>query len=646
MIYRLKYSFFVLLFTLCTVNAQDKKIQKANESFNRYEFTKAIAEYEELVENGTNSAEIYRNLGDANYLNATYGEAAKWYELLGSTGDDALDVEHVYRYANSLRSVQRYKASDKILQQLNKLEIQASGSAGSMGDYMSQIKKRFGSYTIKNIEINSTESDFAPSFRLDGLIFSTARDTSGVSKNIHNWNKKRFLDLYRATRDDEGGFSNITRFSSELNSKLHESSTAFTKDGRTVYFTRNKAKRNGFGRDKKGISRLKLYKASFKSGKWKNIQELPFNRDGYSVAHPTLNEMEDKLYFASDIEGTKGQSDIFVIDINSDGSYGAPKNLGVNINTGGRETFPYVTDADILYFASDGHPGLGGLDVFAVDLKNVETSKIVNLGEPLNSVEDDFSFIIGSENKRGYFASNRDGGMGSDDIYAFTELKPIDTKCLSSLSGIVKEKRTSSIISNSHVLLIDENGLTLAETESDSKGAFMLQRKCTISNFSIVASKETYEPERKSFEQGKGKADVQNITLLLDRIDTGAMVGTDLAKYLKIAPIYFDSDKSFIREDAKLVLATIINYMNTYPNAKIEVRSHTDSRASSTYNEALSEKRAKETVAYVMAQGIASSRIIGNGFGESQLINPCNDITKCSEENHQRNRRSEFIVIE
>ncbi len=628
--------------TLTFVNAQDKKLRKAHDSFERFEYNRAIHQYERLVASGTTSSKIFQNLADANYLNANYEEAAKWYSKLVKTVDDALDVERLYRYANSLRSINDFKGANSVFEQLQILKGKANEI--DLGQSMKEIQEQFGSFEIKNMNINSAASDFAPSFRLDGIVFSTGRDTSGISKDVHQWNKKRFLNLYTATDFKSEGFSNVQRFSDKLNTRLHESSTAFTKDGKTVYFTRNKEKGNNFGRDSEGISRLKLYRAFFKNGKWRDIEELPFNAEGKSVAHPTLNNAEDKLYFASDIEGTVGQSDIFVVDIHADGTFGSPKNLSENINTIARETFPYVDKNDILYFASDGHPGLGGLDVFAVDLKNIDSSKIVNLGEPLNSTADDFSFIMNSETKKGYFASNREGGEGDDDIYALTEVKPIDTRCFSDLSGTVYDKDTNKIVPNATVTLLDAEGKTITETKSNAEGKFTLLAECNQYDHVIVATKEAYEADRKTITTER--EDIADITLLLTLLNKGAPIGTDLAKYLSIKPIYFDFNKSVIREDAQEILKKILAYLDEYPDAKVEVRSHTDSRASTEYNMALSQRRAKATVDYLVSKGVNPSRIRGVGFGESQLTNDCANSIKCSEEKHQRNRRSEFILVE
>lgn len=636
------YPILATLFLVFVVQGQDRRERRAKTSFENYEFIKAIRNYENLVKKGTTSPEIYRNLGDANYFNANYSEAAKWYGLVSENDTEPLGTEHMYRYANSLGSIKNYEASSAVLRKIYERNGEKMGV--TFEGFKRSIEEKQGSYEIENIAINSIESDFAPSFRLDGIVFSTARDSSIIYNSTHNWNKKRFLNLYMATRTEEGRFRRIMRFSDKLNTRLHESSTAFTQDGKTVYFTRNREKGKTFGRDSKGISRLKLYSAVFEDGKWRRIQQLPFNQEGYSVAHPALNKAEDKLYFTSDIEGTQGQSDIFVVDIHPDGSFGVPKNLGAKINTGGRETFPYVTEDDILYFASDGHPGLGGLDIFAVDLKTIESSRIVNLGEPLNSVADDFSFIINPNTKKGYFASNRAGGMGSDDIYALTELKALDTRCFIHLAGVVKDKETDAFIQNTTVTLLDGNGSIRDETHSDANGEYALTTECQETDYVLVASKDGYASDKRTISMGT--MDFSNIVLHLVPEDNGTPIGTDLTKHLGTNPIYFDFNTSYLRHDAKMILEKIIAYLNTYPKAKVEIRSHTDSRGHRAYNKVLSQKRARETLNYLLSKDISITRVSSVGMGESQLTNRCDGTIKCTEKEHRKNRRSEFILVE
>ncbi|WP_339729157.1 OmpA family protein [Maribacter stanieri] len=475
-------------------------------------------------------------------------------------------------------------------------------------------------------------------------MFSTARDSGLLSKNVHKWNNGSFLNLYKAAQDNQGNFTNVDKLSKKLNKKTHESSTAFTKDGNTMYFTRNNSDDGKFERDEDGVSRLKIYKATKENGEWNNIEELPFNGDSYSVAHPTLNNDESKLYFASDMPGTKGESDIYVVDINKDGTFSTPKNLGDRINTESRETFPFVTESDKLYFSSDGHPGLGGLDVFATDLKN-ERGEVFNIGRPLNGEEDDFSYIINEETKKGFFASNRKGGQGNDDIYSFIEMTPLDFTCHTAITGIVKDQKTNALLTDASVIVYDKDNKVVSSSQTDASGVFEMEGNCSEGAYKVVATKADYEDSTKTFNTEKSE-DVTRIEVMLVQLDNGAPIGTDLAKYLNIEPIYFDFDKYFIREDAKISINKVLAYLNEYPNVNVQVRSHTDSRANDAYNMTLSANRAKATADYLIEAGIPSNRISYEGYGETELTNGCSNDVLCSKENHQFNRRSEFIVVE
>jgi len=276
-----------------------------------------------------------------------------------------------------------------------------------------------GAYTVQPTTLNSKFTDFAPAFYKEGLVFSTARDTGRITKHVSVEYDQAFSNLYEVNKGDES--TNATKFTRILNTKAHESSATFSKDGTVMYFTRNNFKK-GFKKDKEGKSRLQILKALFVDGKWGAITSIAHNNESYSVAHPALNKEGTKLYFASDMPGTYGESDIFSSDIANDGSLGVPVNMGPIINSNKRETFPFVADDNRLYFASDGHNSNGGLDVFVTNLTlNGEVASVLKLDNNINSVNDDFSFIINSNTKQGYFASNRNGGMGSDDIYMFEE---------------------------------------------------------------------------------------------------------------------------------------------------------------------------------------------------------------------------------
>ncbi len=634
---------FLLLFSISF--AQDAKIKKAENKFDDYAYTNAIDAYEQLVEKGYGDEEIFKNLGDANYKNARYDAAADWYSRLFKLEDVQVDTDYMYRYAQTLKSMKEYEASDTWMQKFEaaKASDRRAKKFKENQDYLDKIEAQSGRYDVKTLSINSSQSDFAPSFNGEQLVFSTARDSGFASKRIHQWNNGAFLNLYTSDPSESGDYNSSSKLASAINKKTHESSTAFTKDGTTVYFTRNNSNNGNFSRDEEGVSRLKIFRAKLDDGVWKDIIELPFNGDDYSAAHPTLNADETKLYFASDMVGSIGQSDIFVVDLNDDGSIGVPKNLGNTINTEGRETFPHLTPSNTLYFASDGHPGLGGLDVFATKIDNLDNLFIVNVGKPVNSEQDDFSFIINESTKKGFFASNRDGGMGSDDIYRFIENEEINLVCSTSVTGVVLDQETGNPLSDALVVIFDSKNELVAETKSSADGSFMLQGDCRDGDYTVVASKEEYNKGDKMFAVVSGN-DTEDVRVGLEKTIKRATPGTDLIAFLNLNPIYFDLDKADIRPDASRTMTQVIQYMKQFPDIKVQVRSHTDAKASDSYNMRLSKRRAKNTVAYLLANGIDEGRISGEGFGETQLTNECNTRESCEDGRHQKNRRSIFVV--
>lgn len=641
------YILFMNMLLICSImTGQSKKTTKAKTDFKSYAYAEAIEIYEQLIKEGYKSEEIYSNLGDSYYQKADYNAAAHWYGELFNLENISLDSEYMYRYAQTLKSLGDYESSDSWM---NKFSVSNPNDIRVIKykadtDYLENIKRNSSRYEIKNLPINSTASDFAPSFFGKELVFSTARDSGRISKNLHKWNNRPFSNLYSAKLLENGSYANAERLSKKLNKKTHETSTIFTKDGTTVYFTRNNSKNGNFARDKNGLSRLKVYRGTLRDGEWEDIMELPFNSDDYSVAHPTLSPDEKKLYFASDMPGTFGQSDIFVVDINADGTFGTPKNLGSDINTESRETFPHVTQENVLYFASDGHPGLGGLDIFATRINDMNNFYIVNVGEPVNSKQDDFSFIIDEESRKGFFASNRDGGIGSDDIYSFNEVEEIVLSCNPLIEGVVKDKDSREPLVGAEIILFSSTNEIIAKTISGEGGVFKLKSSCIDGEFKVVGTKNDFENGEEFFTIFNLE-DKIGLEVVLAKVVEQPTVGTDLIKYLNLSPIYFDLDKSEIRPDAVASLNKVIEFIKEYPTIKIDVRSHTDASASDQYNIKLSERRAKATIAYLVANGIGEDRLSGQGFGETQLLNDCVTKAECNDDQHQINRRSEFIVV-
>jgi outer membrane protein OmpA-like peptidoglycan-associated protein len=401
--------------------------------------------------------------------------------------------------------------------------------------------------------------------------------------------------------------------------------------------------------DEVGVNRLQLYRATLsEDGSWDEIHKIHFNSEEYSVAHPALNLTGKKLYFASDMPGTFGQSDIFVVDVNDDGTLGDPENLGASINTEGQESFPFMNTNGDLFFASTGFPGLGGLDVFKsegldqiVTTSNNRSFPIENIGKPVNSIADDFGYYENLVTKRVYFSSNREGGKGSDDIYTFEV-----PECEQLVAGTVQDKETDELIPNATVILFDGEGNELDRKTVGADAAFEFELDCE-KEYLIRGDMATYASDEKRFTTPNRKQELQ-LQLLLEKDEVKVEPCADLAKLLDIPIIYFDFDKFNIRYDAEVELQKVLAVLNKYPTMTIDVRSHTDCRASMAYNETLSENRAQSTRQYLIDKGIDAGRITAKGYGESRLVNDCGceptNESSCSEEEHQLNRRSEFIV--
>ena len=614
--------------------AQKGKISSAVKNYENLSYIESRNKLLELANKKDVSPEVIEKLANAFYFNGEMKDASFWYEKLMAF-KLSTDPENYFRYAQALKAEERYEESDQTLKSFALIRPEDSRVKEflSKTNYIDAINEMSDEFELLNLDINTKYSDFGTSTYNDHLIFASSRD---LDEKIYNWNGQPYLDLFEL---NENG--SVTEVNGDVNTKYHESSTAFTKDGKTAYFTRNNFFKGKFKRNNEKINGLKIYKATLVDSVWANIESLPFNNDQYNVAHPALSVDEKKLYFASDMFGSQGASDIFVVDINDDGTYGEPINLGPTINTEGRENFPFVSDKDILYFSSDGHIGLGGLDVFKVEIDKLKRSNSVihNMGKPINSPKDDFGYIVNETTGKGYISSNRAGGKGDDDIYSF-----VKQACSKAISGTVINKRTQQILTNADVFVYDSSRNLLHTLKSDDFGKFAFKLGCKEKTYLIEAKKEKYKDDFIDFSVKPNEAAELKLELKLD--PEAAKIGTDLALLLNLNPIYFDYDKSFIRPDAEIELAKVINYMRNYPNVKIDVRSHTDSRGRDAYNWALSNRRNKSTIAYIIKKGgISANRITGQGYGETRLTNRCSNGVKCSAEEHQDNRRSEFIVV-
>lgn len=660
----------IIVFTIALLCAsfsfsQKKQVEKANKEFDKYSYIDARDIYLKVVEDGYDSAEILKKLGDTYYYNGDYDNASKWYTKLIDKYPGETEAKYFYRAAQSLKSIDQYEESDKLM-----TAYSAMGGKGLIvknfeddPEYLKTIAFKAKDYELEKVSVNTEYSDFGPSYNGNKLVFaSNSKKTEGTK--IYSWNELPFLDLFEADMDAEGKLSNVTPLNGDINTAYHESSTAFTKDGTTVYFTRNNFFKGKKGKDKNKTIRLKLYRATISGDTfWTNIVELPFNSKEYSVAHPTLSVDEKKLYFSSDMPGTLGESDMWYVTILGDNTYGSPVNLGPSINTEARETFPFISEKNILYFSSDGRSGLGGLDIFMTPLEeNGKTGTITNLGEPVNSKLDDFGFIIKEEKKIGYLSSNRNGEGGSvaDEIYRVQE------KCVITIKGLVIDKNTKALIPQAEVILYDSNNKILDRVTVGDDAAFAFDAVECEQQYRVTGTKQNYTPAE---ELVKTPSTSLELELNLELTPENPCPPNDLGCRLCLQPIFFDFDRFNIRPDAAVELAKILAAMRQYPQLVIHIESHTDSRAPNSYNEVLSEKRAQSTLNWLVDHGISRSRLSAKGYGEYQLLDrciqfdecgreigmydctpeqrskpKCSDGVNCTEEEHQLNRRSMFII--
>lgn len=620
---------FLLLFNISF--GQSSKIAIADKKYAKYAYIDAIKIYEKVAEKGYESANLYKKIGNSYYFNGNLEKAAKWYQDLFDLKEE-VEPEYYFRYSQALKAIKEYENANKYL------DLFYQKSTDSKFDYddnyLRTIEENSGKYFLDTTSINTEFSDYGATYFKDKIVFTSSRKKGALYPKKHDWTNQNFTDLYLVTTINDSIINSPENFSNAINTKFNESSPAFTKDGKTMYFTRNNYLNGKKRKADNKTTWIKIYKASYENNEWGNILELPFNNDNYSTAHPSLSADEKTLYFASDMPGGYGEADIYKVAIKKNNTYGKPQNLGAIINTKGRETFPFISENNILYFASNGHLGLGGLDIFESKLENNEFSIPINLAKPINSPNDDFSFIINSR-KKGFISSNRANGKGFDDIYSFT-------KCSTTIFGTVKDIDKKSILPNAKVSLLDKNNTIISEIIVGKEGKYSFEIDCKEFYF-IRAVKDEYETIEIPFTS-KINTNETELNIDLTRNVFPIEIGTDLAKVFKISLIYFDLDKWNIRPDAAVDLEKIIAVLKEYPSMEIAIRSHTDSRQTHKYNDILSTKRANFTLKFMVENGIEKNRLNANGFGETKLINECSDGVFCTEEAHQLNRRSEFII--
>ncbi len=715
-IYNSKTLTLLMLFVYVFGFAQSRKTKNADELYDLFKFQKAIKAYKGLLR--TDRKEklyIYQKLGDA-YKNIGEPENAEKY-YAKAIHNPEIDPSYYFKYAMVLRQNQKYNES---LRWMLTYKKKSGMSDDRLQEFLKEIDivdkllQKGQQADISNLDLNGPYIDYGGVIYQDSLIVYTTNNIKKGGKKLSQYRNLPFTDLYLGKKENNNYIKDKS-FSPIINTGYHESSPTFNKDYTVMFFTRNNLRP---GKRKRITDyNLKIYRSFYKDGNWTKAEEVHFDSNDYNCAHPTLSKDGKTLYFASDMPGTYGKSDIYKVSVNPDWTLGEPENMGKYINTKGSETFPFIDKNGNLFFSSDGHAGMGGLDIFVAFYINNNYIALKNLGLPYNSSKDDFAFYLMDNGIDGFLSSDRFGGKGMDDIYQFKNYDFI--KPLFYLKGIVKTNK-GEIIPNAKIRLFEGDKLvdrTISLPDGSYKFVIEPSKRYTLKTF-----KEEYKPSEiniNTFDIHSAVI-VQDIVLAKNIVeldvcatdyDTNeSLPDTDiniyegqyqnivkktggngclnhkispefLGKQLKIEvearkdgylparvfldtliegkkyfvdvkmvkfnlePIHFDFDKSNIRPDARIILNRLVALMKKYPTMEISMESHTDARGTDEYNQALSERRAKSTMNYLIKHGIDASRLQARGFGETRIKNKCWNDVKCTPAEHQVNRRTEFMII-
>lgn len=603
-------------------------IKKGDYYFDNLVFTKAIYFYEKALSMGESAGDSALSktrlkIADAcRYINDSHN-AVKQYELLEGKGVMG-ELDKMY-FAFALMQEGHLEKAIEVstqidiklarLEQLSQLE---------------SVETETQNYEITNHWLNGPTDDFSPIYFKDGLVFCSNREDELLIRKKYTWDQSYFLDLYYVPMDKYLGDAEL--FESDINSPYHEGPATFSMDERRVVFTRSNMDNGKIARSKDGTNKLKLYTAEKAEGKnsWSKPEELWFNSDEYSTGHPTLTSDGLTMYFASDMEGSRGEADIFVSRWEDD-KWSEPVSLGAPVNTSEDELFPFIYQDSILYFASKGHLGWGGFDIYRINLNNPE-ALVENLGPPINTTSDDFGLI--RKGNVGFISSNRPGGKGGDDIYQFI-YTPAALASKSYLAALtVRDKETHEVIPDVGVFIADNVSDTpVPYSKVDDKYIFKIKEDA---EYMAEALHMQYFSDQLRIAFDTPESDTLFIDLNMQKLEVG--------KAIALKNIYYDLDKAEISPAGAKELNRLVQIMEDNPSFKIELSAHTDSRGTNEYNFDLSQRRAESAVRYILSKGISNKRIVARGYGETQLINGCVDGKNCSESDHSLNRRTEFTI--
>lgn len=605
-------------------------LKKANKEYENMNYQPAIEHYNNVLKRKkVNHAVI--NLAHSYYYTNAVKNAKVYFADAVELPESS--VKEYLNYAKVLMQHENYDEAKIWLRkviEINRDDVVAKMLYASCNS-VSEFYRDTTLFELKQFEADEEfNSAFGTTVWNGGVVF-TADKAVRLDSRTSAWTGSSYLDLYFSKKDENGKWIRPELLKGDINGKYHEGPAVFTRDGQTVYFTRNNYVKNKLKKNAVDESNLKLYKGKLDGDKWVDIEEMPFNDEDYSVGHPTLSADEKTLYFISDMPGGFGGTDVWSSTYDGE-MWSDPRNLGTAINSPGNEMFPYYHQDGSLYFSSDAHNTMGGLDVFITSKVDERWLVPENLNYPLNSNRDDFGFVLQQNDSTGFVSSNR-GEDGRDKMYQFVKKQP---KFMA--LGSVANRETGEPLADALVLIGVSGEDIVEQVVSDREGKFKFRMK-PGKDYKFLAQKEGYFSVSEHLST-KGKKYSENLDISL------ALTELVLQKAIVIENIYYDFDKSIIREDAKPALDILVKILNDNPNIVVELSSHTDSRASDRYNLILSDKRARAAVDYIVSKSVDSERINAVGHGEKYLVNECGNGINCTDEKHEENRRTEFKVTE
>jgi peptidoglycan-associated lipoprotein len=628
----------------------NRTMKRAHKKFNRGEYELSIEIYHKALKKRSNAGEANFYIGESYRLSNRLKQALPYYQAAIKNGYDEDNAR--YYLAQSLKVNEKYdeamqviqdladKASDENIRNLSRLEV-------SNLDELNKIINKKNYYKIKNLEaINTPQAEYSPVYNNGELFFTSSRQGGKIYKATGTSYTQIFEVKTTGAKVD---MSTLQPLDALINDEdANEGSVTFSSDGKTLIFAKGNTGK------KRGAKDVDLFITNLRKGKWTPPRPVQVNDPDAWDSSPSLSTDGRTLYFASNRKGGFGGTDIYSSTRDGRGRWGNVRNLGPVINTPGNEMFPYSADDGTLYFASDGHPGFGNLDLFRSDRKE---GKIViqNLGSPINTSFDDFGLFLFSPTK-GFFTSNRDDGKGDDDIFTFVNDDPnlkIVNYYLTGTTITIDDSGNETILANTTVKLMDEANQVIAESLTGQDGKFLF-RVYSEENYNVTGERPDFLTRRILFSTVGKSIPPDSLTKLITNHYFEIKIPLnkiEIDKAIVLENIYYDLDKWDIRPDAAIELDKLVSILKDNPDIKIELSSHTDSRQTADYNYELSKKRAQSAVNYIISKGISPDRITAKGYGESQLLISDEEISRLptdeeKEKAHQKNRRTEFKILE